>query len=60
VSCTRGLTKSPYHKFFAGSATATDDFLGSILELGMNLPKKELMGILCDYITSIDGDVALE
>jgi hypothetical protein len=37
-----------------------DNFLGYISELYGNLPKKELTGILCDYIRSIDDAVALE
>lgn len=39
---------------------STDNFLRSISEMEMNLPKENLMEILCDYITSIDGDFALE
>lgn len=37
-----------------------DGFLDSISNRNLNLDKKEMIGILCDYITSIDDAVTLE
>jgi len=37
-----------------------DGFLDSISNRNLNLDKKEMIGILCDYITSIDDAVTLD